>query len=53
MLFLLLQLLFADTTTITLQNGVNGYAGCVDAGINDASVVDVTNYSIYVSYCIS
>jgi hypothetical protein len=51
--YLLFQIAWSGTTTITLQNGIDGYNGCVDAGICDAGVIDVTDFSIEMSYCIS
>ncbi len=53
LLCLLFHAVWSETTTITLQNGVYGYDGCVDAGICDASEIDVTNFSIDIAYCIS
>ena len=31
---------FAETTTITLQQGVDGYDGCIDMGVDNMSGKD-------------
>ena len=33
----LLQMAFAGEVTVTLQNGLNGYEGCADAYVDNAS----------------
>jgi hypothetical protein len=36
-IFALLQMAFATEVTVTLQNGLNGYEGCADAYVDNAS----------------
>ncbi len=50
---MLLQILWADTTTLALQNGLYKYTGCVDANICDKYAMDASNFKISISYCIS